>query len=296
MLSDVMYLNKNNGTVYPLEISKYPSGEPLIKNFEIGERPSAVLIRTAILEKFVSTMFWIDALAARGETIPQLILPFVPGARQDRLNSSGDYLFTAKSIAQMINARNFPSVTVVDPHSEVTTALIDRCKVIHAADIVFRSIFSLCSHGYKGIIAPDGGAEKRAAKVATILKLPLYHAWKTRDISTGNISGFGFEDLDSGGRFLLVDDICDGGGTFNGLAEAIYNQPKDVELDLFVTHGIFSQGFSKLFDNFTNIYTTDSLKQEGNIDSIKTPINYPDKSRRERFEVIPICENLIRGF
>jgi ribose-phosphate pyrophosphokinase len=54
---------------------------------------------------------------------------------------------------------------------------------------------------------------------------------------------------------LIVDDICDGGGTFIGIAKAL---PKDVKKYLYVTHGIFSKGLRELTGHFEHIYTTNS--------------------------------------
>ena len=54
---------------------------------------------------------------------------------------------------------------------------------------------------------------------------------------------------------LIVDDLCDGGGTFLGIA----NQAEGtVPLGLYITHGIFSKGFGELGKHFSKIYTTNS--------------------------------------
>ena len=60
--------------------------------------------------------------------------------------------------------------------------------------------------------------------------------------------------------FLIVDDICDGGGTFNLLAEAFSGNEfgAQSELELFVSHGIFSKGLGAVSDRYRRITTTDS--------------------------------------
>jgi ribose-phosphate pyrophosphokinase len=93
--------------------------------------------------------------------------------------------------------------------------------------------------------------------VAADLGVDLYIADKKRDFDTGKILGIEMtEPLPKTGRYLVVDDICDGGGTFMGLANAI-DLPKD-QLGLWVTHGIFSGNAHLLRDHYRNIYTTDS--------------------------------------
>jgi ribose-phosphate pyrophosphokinase len=247
--------------------SVYPDGMPLITNGRNVYPYYRMLLRPTNLTEFMAAMFWVDALAERNRAPKRLILPFIPGARQDRLNDTGDCLFTAKSIAKEINMRNFEEVSVIDPHSEVSPALIDRCKVWHSH--VFSSLTSVLNGKYAGIISPDAGAEKRALNMAKELDIPLYHAWKTRNVKDGKITGFGCETLPKTGNFLIVDDICDGGGTFIGLREAIRLQ-SEATCDLFVTHGVFSKGAKHLKKGFNHIICTDSIP---NIPNEVTVIN-----------------------
>ena len=57
---------------------------------------------------------------------------------------------------------------------------------------------------------------------------------------------------------MIVDDICDGGGTFVGLGQALKKRGAG-DLCLFVTHGIFSKGFHDLMKYFKHIYFTNSF-------------------------------------
>jgi ribose-phosphate pyrophosphokinase len=254
-------------------IRSYPSGEPLIT--DPGGDVRRILLRPRSMLEFMGGMFFADALAERGLPAPELVLPFVPGARQDRLNDKGDYLFTAKSIAKEINARHFKRVTILDPHSDVIAALIDRCHVVHAHECFLQK--PQYHKFYQAVVSPDAGAEKRAMAVARALGVPLIHAWKTRDVATGEISGFGTEPLMMG-RLLVVDDICDGGGTFVGLGMQM-NQP-EIVTDLYVTHGIFSKGTEDLRKHYVNIFTTDSIIGDRD---------------RPNVEVIDVCKKIMEG-
>jgi ribose-phosphate pyrophosphokinase len=188
-----------------------------------------------------------------------LFIPYFPGARQDRRNGGGDGLFALKYYADIVNSIGFDKVVVVDPHSEVTPALINNCKVWTAG-----TVFSLYYERggiddylnvYAGVIAPDAGATKRAYDVAETLGIKkVYQAWKHRDIRTGALQGFGIEPIPNG-KYLMVDDICDGGGTFVGLDNIL---PQKVNCDLYVTHGIFSKGIRDLSKHFGRIITTNS--------------------------------------
>ena len=54
-----------------------------------------------------------------------LLLPYIPNARQDRVKTTED-VFTLKYFAGVINSLCFKTVTVLDPHSSVSEALIDN--------------------------------------------------------------------------------------------------------------------------------------------------------------------------
>jgi ribose-phosphate pyrophosphokinase len=115
---------------------------------------------------------------------------------------------------------------------------------------------------YDCIISPDAGAEKRSGGVARMLGLPLIHAWKHRNIKDGFLSGFGIEpSIRDYKSALVVDDICDGGGTFAGLSATIKEISPFSKCDLFVTHGLFSKGTKDLLSSFNNIFCTDSMLQ-----------------------------------
>jgi len=269
-MSDVEIEYITQDGVGEINVSQYPSGEPLIPWGTWNNPVLRVLLRPRTMQTFLAAMWWIDALVERGYNTPELILPFVPGARQDRLNESGDYLFTIKSVAKMLNERNFPQVIVLDPHSEVTPALIDRCRIVTAAQCL--GLLTL-PDPYAAVISPDAGAEKRAGTIARYLGVPLIHAWKTRDVSDGKITGFGIEPNYFGpqDQVLVVDDICDGGGTFIGLAENIH-----AEADLWVTHGLFSKGVEELDRFYMRMICTDSI--------IAT---------RPGVTVLPVCQRLL---
>jgi ribose-phosphate pyrophosphokinase len=196
-----------------------------------------------------------DSFDERGKPIDTLIIPRIPGARQDRLKWEGDWLFTLKSVARMINDRQFERVITLDPHSMATTALIDRLEVY---PVDFNTGFPAVT--YAGVIAPDLGASKRAEEAARQLNVPVFQAGKKRDPETNKLSGFKFYDsLIPDSHYLVVDDLCDAGGTFLGLADeakTVYG----VTLDLFVTHGLFTKGTSALTQKYETLITTDSVE------------------------------------
>jgi len=199
----------------------------------------------------------VDALRRMGVQEIKAILPYVPAARQDRVMVKGEAL-SIKVYAKLINQLNLQQIHIYDPHSEVTPALLDRV-VVHDNRAFIRSILPKLPADIL-LIAPDGGALKKIYKLSAALGgIGVVECSKVRDVKTGKLSGFKvFADDLEGKSVLIVDDICDGGGTFLGLAEAL-KEKKVAQCYLAVSHGIFSRGLSSLSTVFDHLFTTDSF-------------------------------------
>jgi ribose-phosphate pyrophosphokinase len=87
-----------------------------------------------------------------------------------------------------------------------------------------------------------------------------------RDIKTGKILRTEIPTLDQHNdlKYVIVDDICDGGRTFVELAKAIHDSRPTAKVYLVVTHGIFSAGFGELNNHFPQIFCTNSVKDVDN--------------------------------
>ncbi len=261
---EIAYVTEN-GIVHHLSVGTYPSGEPMVKEDFTPSRQNPVirvLLRPKTSAGFLGGILWIESLMDRQGIAPELIIPMMFGSRQDRINPTGDVLFTARGVAAMINSLCLPRVYVLDPHSEVTPALLERCTIVNPDEILCHLRCTMDDFVslpiFDAVIAPDGGAVKRAAAVAKAHRKRLLHAWKTRDVKDGSITGYGTEDMNDfrGSRLLIVDDICDGGRTFLELDAKL---PAGSVASLYVTHGIFSKGTQTLLQKFENIYCTDSV-------------------------------------
>lgn len=248
-------------------IGMYSDGTPMVKTggFErIVRKAHTMVVRPHSLNEFVVAMFLHDGIMQKGGNVRRLVLPYVPGARQDRVNPTGDVLYTAWSVAEMINLRAFEEVVILDPHSPVTPNEIVG-SVVYPLVRVIRHILG----DYDGVIAPDKGGVERASIAAQEIRVPLIEASKVRDVSTGALTGFDVT-VEAGKHYLVSDDICDGGGTFVGLGEKIREQ--GATADLYVSHGIFSKGTTELKKIYNNIYTTDSLEVHERNDVIVLPV------------------------
>lgn len=199
----------------------------------------------------------VDALRRMDVKNVDLFIPYFPAARQDRVMIKGEPL-SVKVYADIINGMQFDKVFVFDAHSEVTPALVNNCEVISNHTFI-EAVVKAIGNEVK-LISPDGGALKKIYKVSEFLGgVEVVECSKSRDVKTGRLSGFKVYNNDlQGMACLIVDDICDGGGTFVGLAEELKNKNAG-KLFLAVSHGIFNKGFAVL-DCFEKIFTTNSFK------------------------------------
>jgi len=209
----------------------------------------------------------INALRNMGVEKINLLLPYFPAARQDRIMRQGEAL-SVKVYADLINSLNLNSISIFDPHSDVSPALLNNCKVIDNHQFIKTVLQELKEDTL--LISPDAGAFKKIDKLATYLhKDEIVACSKSRNPKTGKLSGFKvYADDLKGKDCLIVDDICDGGGTFLGLAKELKAKNAG-KLYLAISHGICSKGFDNLSKEFEKIYTTDSFNTMENTEYFK---------------------------
>ncbi len=206
------------------------------------------------------------ALKSAGATRISLNCPYFLGARSDRKFGPGSYHYLKDVICPIINAQGFTSVTVLDPHSDVLEACINRLNPVSNTDFVKWALSDLgCMTNPSGfnLVAPDAGAYKKVDRVARDIDYPfnIVTANKHRDLATGQITGTRVDLSEAAGdNFIIIDDICDGGRTFIGIADAIREKNSRAKVYLLVTHGIFSAGYAQLAGRFAKIYTTNSYR------------------------------------
>ncbi|MBL7867603.1 MAG: ribose-phosphate pyrophosphokinase [Flavobacterium lindanitolerans] len=242
----------------------FSGGEPHIKinpDFDVSELVT-ITHRINSFNDFGLLLLAIDALKRMDVKLINVFIPYFPAARQDRVMISGEPL-SVKVYADILNSLKLNKVTVFDAHSEVTPALLDNCEVIpnHA---FIAEVLEKIGKEVK-LISPDGGALKKIYKVSEYLGgVEVVECSKSRDVKTGKLSGFKvYNDDLKGMDCLIVDDICDGGGTFVGLAEELKKKNAG-KLYLAVSHGIFNKGFDVFQKDFEKIFTTNSFREFDN--------------------------------
>lgn len=174
------------------------------------------------------------------------------GQRSDRRFSQKES-FDLKVIANFINSMGFDKVEILHPHSSISLALIDNSVELKSYEFVRKAYNAI---GNPILISPDAGAYKTTHEIAEKLKADLIPSNKVRIAGVPKIT---IQGAVKNKECLIVDDLADGGRTFNFLAKELKNQGA-TKVFLYVTHGQFNYGFDELKENINHIYCTNSYK------------------------------------
>lgn len=170
------------------------------------------------------------------DTVVELIMPYIPNARMDRVKTE-DEVFTLKWFAGFINSLCLDRVVVIDPHSSVSSALINNIQVVDPKEYVDAAV-SIIEHELENecllMCYPDEGAAKR---YSDLMDAEYVFGIKHRNWRSGEIERLELTSPEkvAGRNVLIVDDICSRGGTFTNMAKAL----KEVgakNIYLYVSH------------------------------------------------------------
>jgi ribose-phosphate pyrophosphokinase len=224
--------------------------------------PLKILTRIASANDLLMTLFVKNALDYLGFEKVELSISYLMAARMDRVMLDGEP-FSLKVMAGILNQAGFRKIYIFDPHSEIATALIERSYAVTNHQFVKTALddyFLKNKATNFCLVSPDAGALKKIHKLAQFLQVEeVVECMKERDVRTGALTNFKTTTTDLGNRTcFIIDDICDGGGTFAGTAKMLKEKGAE-KVVLIVTHGIFSRGTT--IDFVDEIYTSDSFRK-----------------------------------
>ncbi len=212
--------------------------------------------------------------------LTHLNILYLLGTRCDRRFSPGEAI-DIDIVCRFINSIGFKAITVTKPHSQrAVDILSENIKSVYPHDptkqlleLVYKDIGYVNNGRCFGnetfaIISPDDGCWKWIREVVP-LGADVLRFSKSRDVSTGAISCASndigrYKDKQ---HFIIVDDLCDGGGTFTAIAKEIKALSPQAKVYLVVTHAIFSKGVQPFEGLIDHIYCTNSFAD----------FNYPGK-------------------
>lgn len=234
-----------------INIIKFPNGESKIDIPKIRPRMNIVfkwesdndLIDLMMIKKYIDDH----------NGTANLTILYMPYSRMDR--RIGNSVFTLKYVADFINSLYFDSVTIYDPHSDVTPAIINKCNIYTIMPELMNGLINeIGIPDY--IFYPDAGAQKRFK-----MEIPGLVGFKDRDEETGRITKYNVSgDLTSESSIVIVDDLCCYGGTFDLASQ----QLKDLgagDIYLVVAHceKAILEGNIFKSENIKKVFTTNSI-------------------------------------
>jgi len=252
----------------PITTWKFPAGEVGFKINDIEQVTCSLSNDFDIEVEFESNddiflaLQAIDAMKNLGVEANKIYVRFkyLPYSRQDRYCQPGES-FALKIFTDIMNQTGV-NIYTFDVHSNVA---IDLCeKMWNTPQYVFSPLHY---RAFDFIVAPDKGA---------LLKIELHKdvRWLTEIVCLNKqrvdrkVIYEDYEQDKLHGTVCVIDDICDGGATFISLAEMlIKTQPRIESLNLYVTHGIFSneKSFDKLSEMYDNIFVANLMNKQPEI-------------------------------
>lgn len=233
-------------TALGYKVIKFPDGESHLVLNDIDRKDSVIITcRIRNGEELFLMMQLSDVLKRQEITIERLNILYLMGTRMDRIVSFSEP-YTLKIVADVINSFNARDVQILEPHSFKSLILIKNSH-----DWCFR-------HNTKDYITcyPDAGAKERYSNCMDGIVCS-----KIRDVSTGNLTGFKVQNPQyfKSGNIMVVDDLCDGGGTFIGLAP-ILRELNPQKLTLSIVHAIQLSGIERVASVYDEVFITDSYR------------------------------------
>lgn len=202
------------------------------------------------LECSITNSFELDIFIQIVNTlsIDKLVVKYFYGARSDK-NKQGNKIVAnvAAIFSNILASTGIKDITIWNPHCEISKDI----NWVSYPKIIVPIPADISQIEFLGVIYPDESAYRRMH--SHFPNLTSIVCCKERDQVSSRIIKHVVPRLEKG-KYLVVDDLCDGGATFISLADQIPN----AELYLYVTHGVFSKGLDELKERFVKIWASSS--------------------------------------
>ena len=243
-------------------LSKFANGESLV---EIHENLRGLdvfvvqLFSKSVNDDLMELMLLLDALKRSDVKSINLILPMYPYARQDRKSKSRTPI-SSRTVASMLEIYNIDRLITIDLHASQIQGFFNLPVDNLYGSILFLPYMKQFTNDIT-IISPDSGGTQRATYFAKALDCSMSFCYKHRNVNKpGKIEEMRLVGNVEGKDCLIVDDLCDSGGTLIKCANML-KENGAVSVNVFFTHPVLS---GNAIDNLTNskidgIFTTDTL-------------------------------------
>lgn len=249
------------------KVITFPDGEKHLKVNELNPKEAVdIICRITNSDDLFLLMQLSDIIQRQELVVRKLYITYLMGMRCDRVFSMNE-AFTLKIITNVINSFNAVEVWIEEPHSLRTEMMTKGYGHNITLEFVRKRL------GAYTVCLPDKGAYERYGRCGADSYVICE---KKRDVETGKLSGFAICDVfnySDNNEIVVFDDLCDGGGTFVGIAELLRKELAPKELVLVVTHAVQEAGLRKVASVYDKVYITDSYKDWSSVENLPSNIN-----------------------
>lgn len=238
------------------KIIQFPDGEPHIVLEEVNRKKRVDIICRVANPNDLFILLQVEDILKRQEVVFSIKIYYFMSMRMDRVISFNES-YSLKLVSDMIRRFEPFDVTVFEPHSEKCQYLL-RSLGGSLQNKFLDDILNCRGISDFTLVFPDAGANERYFS-----SKPFITCSKHRDPSTGKLLSFEIVDDsqdDPELPLMVVDDLCDGGGTFAGIAQLLRSKYPNRKLSIFVTHMVNPKGIVILSENYDEVYFTNSYK------------------------------------
>ena len=244
------------------EVFHFPDGEVHIKLSEINRKDDVNVICRITNAEELFILMQVGDILNRQAVDWNLNILYLMSMRMDRVIDFNE-AYSLNVVASMIKSLNPTSISVMHPHSSKTL------KLLNANDSLPSHVnaSNLCNDKIQ-ICFPDNGAYVRyIGSYASLTNKPILVGCKKRNLETGKIESI---DILNPGDYcgcdiMVVDDLCDAGGTFMGIHQAIKKIDNNAKVSISLVHMVNERGIENLSRTFDKVYFTNTYKNWENL-------------------------------
>lgn len=189
-------------------------------------------------DHLMELLICIDALRRASARRVTAVIPYFGYARQDR-KTDGRTPISAKLVANLISTAGADRVLTMDLHAGQIQGFFDiPTDNMVAGPVILKDIKERYNGDELIVVSPDVGGVVRARGLARRLQRDLAIVDKRRpEAGTAEVMNI-IGDV-KGRRCIMIDDICDSGGTLCEAAAALKEEGA-TSVAAYVTHGVLS--------------------------------------------------------
>lgn len=209
----------------------------------IFQSPVGTQDARSVYDRFVMLLHAIEAAALSDAQYITAVIPYYPGARQDKRKGRNRECITAGLFARLLQSAGVGRVLTVEIHNDSIAGMFNPA-LAHLENVFLTRhlVRWLVKQGLTGevVVSPDVGYLERARHYAEELSADLAALSKERDYSKPNqVVRSNLMGVVRGRKVLLVDDIIDTAGSAVAAIKELKKQGAG-DINLVCIHPVFS--------------------------------------------------------